>query len=42
VLAGALIGVSFAVALAAADDPTADFAALLDAGLEQLETGLPV
>jgi AcrR family transcriptional regulator len=40
--AGALIGVSMSVMLAAADDPTADFIALLDAGMAHLEAGLPL
>jgi AcrR family transcriptional regulator len=40
--AGALIGVSIAVALAIADDPTADFLELLDTGMAHLEAGLPL
>jgi len=39
-LAGALIGVAMAAMVAAMEDAGADFFALLDAGLEQLETGL--
>lgn len=42
IFAGALIGVSLAVMLSALEDPTADMVALFDAGLAQLEAGLPV
>ena len=40
--AGALIGVAIAGMMAAIDDPTADFLALLDEGMAQLEAGLPL
>jgi AcrR family transcriptional regulator len=40
--AGAVIGVSMAALLAAADDPSADYIALMDAGLALLEAGLPL
>ena len=40
--AGALIGVAMAVMLAAVEDPTADFLALLDAGMEHFAAGLPL
>jgi len=40
--AGAVIGVSLAAMLAAAEDPTADIFALLDAAMAQLEAGLPL
>ena len=40
--AGALIGVSMAAMLTAMDDPTADFLALLDAGMAHFEAGLPL
>jgi AcrR family transcriptional regulator len=38
--AGAVVGAAMAVAFAIADDPTADFATLLDDALAQLEAGL--
>lgn len=41
-LAGAVIGVSMAVMLTAAEDPTADWIALIDAAFAHLEAGLPV
>ena len=41
-LSGAVIGVSMAVLLAAADDPAADFVPLIDRALAQLEAGLPL
>ncbi|HEX5499488.1 MAG TPA: TetR family transcriptional regulator [Thermomicrobiales bacterium] len=40
--AGAVIGAMTAVVLAAADDPAADYVALIDAALAQLEAGLPL
>jgi AcrR family transcriptional regulator len=40
--AGAVIGAMTAVLLAAVDDPNADFVALVDAALAQLEAGLPL
>lgn len=40
--AGALIGVAMAAMLPAVEDPHADFLSLMDAGLEQLEAGLPL
>ena len=41
-LAGAVIGVALAAMLAAAEDPTADIFALLDAAMAHLEAGLPL
>lgn len=41
-LAGALVGVTLSAMLAAADDPDADAAALLDEGLRLLQEGLPL
>ena len=41
-LAGALLGVMIAVLLAVGDDPKADPIALVEAGLEHLEAGLPL
>jgi AcrR family transcriptional regulator len=41
-LTGALIGVAIATTLAAAEDPTADYFQLFDAGLAHLEAGLPL
>jgi AcrR family transcriptional regulator len=41
-LAGAVIGVAMSAMLAAADDPTADLFALVDAAMAHLEAGLPV
>jgi AcrR family transcriptional regulator len=41
-LAGAVIGVSMAVMLTAAEDPTADWVALIDNAFAHLEAGLPV
>lgn len=40
--AGALIGVSMAVMLTEMEDPDADVLALMDAGMAQLEAGLPL
>jgi len=40
--AGAVIGISMSVMIAAAEDPSADLIALMDAGLAHLEAGLPV
>jgi hypothetical protein len=40
--AGALIGVVMAVMPAMVEDPGADFLALIDAALPQLEAGLPL
>ena len=41
-LAGALVGVGMSVMISATEDPDADVAALMDAGLALLETGLPL
>jgi AcrR family transcriptional regulator len=41
-LAGAVIGALMAVMFASADDPEADLATLLDAGMVHLEAGLPL
>lgn len=41
-LAGALVGVTLSAMLAAADDPEADAAALLNEGLRLLQEGLPL
>jgi AcrR family transcriptional regulator len=41
-LTGALIGVALATTRAAAEDPTADYLQLFDAGLAHLEAGLPL
>lgn len=40
--AGAVMGVAFAVILAAAEDPSSDLLEALDAGFAQLEAGLPL
>jgi AcrR family transcriptional regulator len=40
--AGALMGVMLAVLFMAVDDPQADLLALIDAGMTQLEAGLPL
>lgn len=41
-VAGAVVGVGLSVMMAAAEDPSADMAALMDAGLAHLEAGLPL
>jgi AcrR family transcriptional regulator len=41
-LTGAVIGISISAMLDAAEDPSADYLELIDAGLAQLEAGLPV
>ena len=41
-LAGAITGVGMSAMIAAQDDPSADITALMDAGLELLEAGLPL
>jgi AcrR family transcriptional regulator len=41
-VAGAVLGVGLSVMMAAAEDPSADVAALMDAGLAHLEAGLPL
>jgi len=41
-LAGAVVGVTMSVMIAAGQDPNADFVALLDAAMALLEEGLPV
>jgi hypothetical protein len=41
-LAGALLGVLMSGIDVVADDPDADFVALLDAALSHLEAGLPI
>jgi AcrR family transcriptional regulator len=41
-LAGAIIGVGISAMITAQDDPSADITALMDAGLELLEAGLPL
>jgi AcrR family transcriptional regulator len=41
-VAGAVVGVGLSVMMAAAEDPSADVVALMDAGLAHLEAGLPL
>jgi AcrR family transcriptional regulator len=41
-LAGAVVGIGLSVMMAAAEDPSADLMALMDAGLAHLEAGLPL
>ena len=41
-VAGAVVGVGLSVMMAAAEDPSADMVALMDAGLAHLEAGLPL
>jgi AcrR family transcriptional regulator len=41
-VAGAVVGVGLSVMMAAAEDPSADIVALMDAGLAHLEAGLPM
>lgn len=41
IYAGAIVGVLFAALFASVEDPQADFLALMDASLAQLEAGLP-
>jgi AcrR family transcriptional regulator len=41
-VAGAVVGVGLSVMMAAAEDPSADVAELMDAGLAHLEAGLPL
>jgi AcrR family transcriptional regulator len=41
-VAGAVVGVGLAVMMAAAEDPSVDMVALMDAGLAHLEAGLPL
>jgi AcrR family transcriptional regulator len=41
-LAGAVVGVAFAVMVAAAEDPRADLFAVMDAAMAHLEAGLPL
>ncbi len=41
-LAGAVVGIGLSVMMMAIEDPAADIAALMDAGLARLEEGLPL
>jgi hypothetical protein len=41
-LAGAVVGIGMSVMMMAMEDPEADIAALMDAGLARLEEGLPL
>lgn len=41
-LAGAVVGIGMSVMMMAMENPAADIAALMDAGLARLEEGLPL